>query len=172
MIFSDLVSKVWSRFRKRQGPVSMVLLLRKPSFLRMDGLSAAVERGWGLSSIDQGPDNFVTQSGNKGLVYVKPHLIGLLTSNRPYLGVDPTEHSKMFFQADQRKAWSEHDAWISLDYVRGGRDFALEYSALARLAAELLDESCSGLYIPRESSLIPNDSFLLGELKHMALKTS
>jgi len=148
----------------------MVLLLRKPVPLHSDKLSTAVEHAWGVSSIGEDVDSFITQSGDKGLVYVKPHLISLLNASRPYFNVDPEEHAKALPQASQRKAWGEHQAWISLDYVRGGRDLELEYSVLARLAAEMLDENCSGLYIPRESSFIPNDSFLFRELEQMALK--
>jgi hypothetical protein len=82
--------------------------------------------------------------------------------------VDPHEYAKMLPQDSQQKAWGEHEAWISLDYLRGGRDLELEYSALARLAAEMVDENSSGLYIPRESSFIPNDDSLRGALEQMA----
>jgi hypothetical protein len=148
----------------------MVLLLRNPVSLRTETLSAALKHGWGLSSIDDSSDSFVTQSENKGLVYIRPHLIGILNSNRPYLNIDSSKQAQIFPQASQQKAWKEHDAWLSLDYMRGGRNLELEYSVLARLAAGMLDENCSGIYIPRENSLIPNDSFLLGELMHMAQK--
>ena len=147
--------RLWSRLRNRPGPVSMVLLLRKPASLHSERLSVAVEHAWGVSQIAEGSDSFVTQSGDKGLVYVKPHLISLLNSSRPYFDVDSNEHAKALSQASQRKAWSEHEAWISLDYLRGGRDIELEYSVLARLAAEMLDKNCCGLYIPRKTASYP-----------------
>jgi hypothetical protein len=166
MIFPALVQGVWSRLRRR-APVSMVLLLRKPIFFTNERLSAAVEHAWGSVPTRGDSDHFVTQSEDKSVVYVKPHMISLLNSNKPYFNVNPDEHAKTLPQASQQKAWRDHRAWISLDYIRSGRDIELEYSTLARLAAEMVDENCSGLYVPRERSFIPNDISLRDALEKM-----
>lgn len=167
MIFSTLVQGLWSRLF-RTAPVSMVLLLRKPIFFSNERLSAAVEQAWGDMLTRGSSDHFVTRSEDKSVVYVKPHMISLLNSNKPYFNVDPNEHAKTLPQTSQQKAWREHRAWISLDYISSGRDIELEYSTLARLAVEMADENCSGLYIPRERSFVPNDLSLRDALEKMA----
>jgi len=72
----------------------------------------------------------------------------------------------------QQTAWRDHNAWTSLDYIKSGRDIELEYSTLARLAAKMVNENCSGLYIPRERSFIPNDNSLHEALEQMAKNRS
>lgn len=171
-LFSDsIVKKLRARLGRTPQPVSMVLLLRRSISLSKVNLSAAVENAWNISLADPDTDNFVTQSGDKGLIYIKPHFIGLLNSPKPYLNLDPNKHARTLPQPSQQEAWREHHAWISLDYLKGNIDPELEYSVLARLASRMLDDNCTGLYIPQESSLIPHDPSLLNTLEQLAVKT-
>lgn len=156
----ELRSRLWNRV----GPVSLVLLLRNPIFFDTERLSASIQYFDAMSSIEGTTDNFVTSSGETAIVYLKPHMISLLNSDKPYFNVDPNEYAKLFPQASQQQGWSEHRAWTSLDYLRGGRDVEMEYRVLAQLAALILDQNCSGLYIPQEKSFVPNDSSLMNAL--------
>jgi len=97
-MFSYLVGGLWARMRSRSNPVSMVLLLRKPTFLSQEQLSAIVEQAWGALLIERVSDHFVTQSEDKSVVYVKPHMISLMNSSRPYLNVDPSDMQKHFLK--------------------------------------------------------------------------
>lgn len=172
-LFSDsIVKKLRARLGRTPQPVSMVLLLRRSISLSKVKLSAVVEKAWNISLADTDSDNFVTQSGDKGLIYIKPHFIGLLNSPKPYLNVDPNKHARTLPQPSQQEAWREHHAWISLDYLKGNIDPELEYSVLARLASGMLDDNCAGLYIPQENSFIPHNAFLLNTLEQLAATRS
>lgn len=171
-LFLDSIVKLRTWLGRSPQPVSMVLLLRSSISLNKVKLSAAVEKAWNISLADPDSDNFVTQSGDKGLIYIKPHFIGLLNSPKPYLNVDPNKHARTLLQPSQQKAWSEHHAWISLDYLRGNIDPELEYSVLARLASGMLDDNCAGLYIPQESSFMPHDASLLNTLEQISAARS
>ena len=170
-VFLSLVSRPWLRFLNRPGPVSMVLFLREPASLPHEKLSAVLQQPWCISSVADASESLITLSGDKGLVYVKPHLISILNSNKPYLSLDANQQGKLLLQPRQRDAWIQHRGWISLDYLKGGQDLESEYAILARFAAEILDTNCSGLYIPREGSFIPNDASLRGVLEQIAAKT-
>jgi len=52
--------------------------------------------------------------------------------------------------------------------MKGELDTELAYCVLSKLVAEMLDDNCSGIYIPRKRSLIPNDASLYQELQKLA----
>jgi hypothetical protein len=112
--------------------------------------------------------NFIKASGERALVSAGPHLISLKSCPRPYLSDNPKEYAKNLLRLSQQRAWAEHSAWVSLDYLQGGVKPELEYGVLARLAAEMIDDKCCGIYVPRESSFAPNDGSLYGFLKQIA----
>jgi hypothetical protein len=53
---------------------------------------------------------------------------------------------------------------LGVDYLNDDVSVELGYCVLSQLIAEMLDGNCTGIYIPREQSLIPNDDSLYLEL--------
>jgi hypothetical protein len=62
----------------------------------------------------------------------------------------------------------EHSACIAVDYLNYDVDVQLGYCVLSKFVAEMLDRNCTGIYIPRENRLIPNDESLYSELQRVA----
>jgi hypothetical protein len=152
-------------------PVSMVLLLREARFPTLDQLRSAGERAFGTPfNDDKESRHFVVQVVLFTIMKADRHTLSFLNYRKPYGEGDfPQEFGKSLPKANQRQAWAEHTAWTAVDYVKGGVDLELEYAVLATVCAEILDPNCSGLYIPREQSFIPNDGSLTGELQRVAM---
>jgi hypothetical protein len=100
---------------------------------------------------------------------VGPHLLTFAYSDRPYgKGEFPDDFAASMPHQSQKQAWEAHQAWIAVDYVKGGVDVELEYSILARICSQLIDSNCAGVYVPREQSFMPNDGSLQAALQHIA----
>jgi hypothetical protein len=71
---------------------------------------------------------------------------------------DPEEIAKELELAQEnlRDAWRQHHAWTSIDCMNMSDDVELEYCVVAKLAAELLDDNCIGIYVPQENSFLAN----------------
>lgn len=137
-------------FRKRvdeSGPVSLVLLLKTPQFWDGNELATAVARATSILSGDESTEQFVTGGGDKAVLYIKPHMMTLLTANKPYFGQDPHDYSKSLSGIEQQIAWSSHRAWAAIDYLKGGENLAEEYRVLSSVAGQpkrkLLRNVCS-----------------------------
>jgi hypothetical protein len=147
---------------------SMVLLLRKPHFFHDNELRSAAEKAWGISfSGGKGSMHCVIQSGTVTLMKAGPHLLNFFHHSKPYVDNSKT-NVDWLPQASQRQAWAEHTACVGVDYMNRNTDVELSYCVLAKLVAEMLDENCAGIYVPRENSLIPHDKSLYGELQKIA----
>jgi hypothetical protein len=97
-----------------------------------------------------------------------PHLLNFINYHKPYVD-NPNEHIEWLQHASQRHAWAEHLAWVGVDYMNNNDvDVELAYCVLSKLVAEIVDQNCTGIYIPRESSLIPNGLSLYRELQEVA----
>jgi hypothetical protein len=152
----------------------MVLLLREPRFLTLNELRAAAEKAFGVP-FNGGKESrhFVIQKAMITQMKAGPHMLSFLNYTKPYGEEDfPKEFATSLLQDSQKRAWSEHKSWTAVDYVKGGADLELEYAVLARLCAEMLNSNCSGLYVPREQSLIPNDESLREDLLGIAASRS
>lgn len=146
-----------------------MLLLRNPRSFSAQELRLAAEKAWGVPfGGDAGSKNFVIQAGFRLLIKVGPHLLVLFGVSKPYFGGDPRENLEWLPQESQRRAWAEHVAWTAIDYMRGEPETELAYGVLSKIAAAILDENRTGIYIPRERSLAPNDASLYRELQKMA----
>jgi hypothetical protein len=151
-----------------QEPLSMVLLLRTPHFFRDIELRTAAEKAWGVSFSDgEGSMHCVIQKGTTTLMKAGPHLLSFCHYPKPYVE-NPKENTAWLPKASQRRAWAEHEACLGVDYMNRDPDAELAYCVLAKLIAEMLDENCAGIYVPREKSLIPNDGSLYPELQRIA----
>jgi hypothetical protein len=96
------------------------------------------------------------------------HLLFLRFFNypRPYID-NPRDNVKWLRQTSQQRAWTEHLACVGVDYLNPKTDLELGYCVLAKLVAELIDENCTAIYVPRESALAPNDELLYSQLQEM-----
>ena len=152
---------------QRDDPVSLVLLLREPRFPTLDQLRSAGKRAFG-TPFNGGKESqhFVMQAALLTIMKVGPHTLSFLNYTKPYGANDfPPDFAMAFPEANQREAWTAHNAWTAVDYVKGGTDLTAEYGVLATLCAEIIDTNCSALYDPRKQTLIPNDGLLRQELK-------
>ncbi len=146
----------------------MVMLLREPHFFKAEELRSAAERAWNVSFAGgEDSKHTVVQSGHVTLMKAGPHLLNLLQSAKPYIE-NPQNNVEWLPQVIQREAWAKHRACNAVDYLNYEADVELAYSVLAGFVGELIDGNCTGIYIPGESSLIPNDASLYFQLKQMA----
>jgi hypothetical protein len=154
----------WQRTSKRE-PLSMVLLLRKPHLFTAAELRLAAERAWHRSFDGEAKESmqFVSQAGTVTFMKAGPHFLNFYYYPGPYVE-KPTENVDWLPQPSQRQAWIHHSRCLGVNYLNDGVSVELGYSVLSQLVAEMLDGNCTGIYIPREQSLIPNDESLYLEL--------
>ncbi len=166
-IFRRLVPLRWQRTTEGE-PLSIVLLLRTPHFFNAEELRLAAERAWRTSFAGgEGSMHCVAQSGKATLLKAGPHLLSFFYYPKPYVD-KPKEQIDWLPEEAQRRAWIEHSACVGVDYLNRKVDVELGYCVLSKLVAEILDGNCTGIYIPRESKLVPNDDSLYLELQKIA----
>ena len=155
------------RVRKNK-PVLLVVLLRKPHLLSEEELRAAAEKAWGLSFAESdGSTRYVVTSGDARVLNAGQHLLSFHSSNEPYVAV-PKDDLSWLPKASQQRAWAEHSACLYVYYLTPGTDFELAHCILAKVLAQLLDSNCTGLYSPDEDGLIPADESFYEQLQAMA----
>ncbi len=153
--------------RNRQdNPISIVLLLRWPCRWSKHELVAAAERAWGAGQ--PFTEIIAEHAENKTVLISPPHIITLLSYDRPYLDGDPHIEAKAFHESSQQEAWARHSAWTALDYHGAAPTGEKAYGILAGLAAELLDANCTAAFLPGERRLISNDEALSANLRSLA----
>ena len=166
-IFRKLIPMRWQRTSKDE-PLSMVMLLRKPHLFNAEELRLAAQSAWHTSfASGEGSMHCVVQSGELTLLKAGPHLLSFFCYPKPYID-NPREQIDWLPQVSQRRAWVEHSAYIGVDYLNHDVDVQLGYCVLSKLVAEMLDRNCTGIYIPRENRLIPNDDSLYSALQRTA----
>ena len=158
----------WQR-TTRGEPLSMVLLLRKPHLFSAEELRLAAERAWHTSFAgkENGSKHCVVQSETVTLMKAGPHALNFFYYPEPYIE-SPKENVDWLPHPSQRQAWVNHSACVGVDYLNYNVSVELGYCVLSKLVAEMLDGNCTGIYIPRESRLIPNDESLYLELQKVA----
>jgi hypothetical protein len=154
----------WQRTSTRE-PLSIVLLLRKPHLFTAAELRLAAERAWHRSFDGHEKESMhcVQQAGTVTMMKAGPHLLNFFYYPGPYVE-NPKENMDWLPQPSQREAWLQHSGCLGVDYLNHGVSVELGYCVLSQLVAEMLDGNCTGIYIPREQSLIPNDETLYLEL--------
>jgi hypothetical protein len=167
-VFQRVVPVRWQRVGKKE-PLSVVMLLRAPHVFRTEELQSAAERAWRVSFAGRRSESMhcVAQSGPTTLLKAGPHLLSFFHYAKPYIE-NHEENTSWLPLESQRRAWAEHAACVGVDYMNAKTDVELAYCVLAKLVAELVDENCSAIYMPRESSLIPNNGTLYSELQKIA----
>jgi len=152
------LSRLWVRNGKEEKmPFSIILLLRKPHVFTESELRAAGERGFGKRFDGKAdPMYFVVQKGAFTMVKAGPNVMNLVHANQPYLG-DAEAVAKQLPHEEQQRAWLEHTAWAALDFWNLKQPKADAYAVLARLALQLGDQNCSGVFLPADNLMMPND---------------
>ena len=170
MALPKFLMKLWRQITARlfgsrnspgvSGPISVVLLLKHPSFWSGQELATAVTRAFDVPFSTENPEQFVTSRNDRAVLYIKPHLVSVFAASRPYLSHDPREFAKSLPEIDLQQAWANHKGWAAIDYLRGGANVGAEYGVLSKIAVELINDNCSGIFIPREGLLFPNNEVL------------
>ncbi len=141
-------------FRRKQPhddmPYSIVLLLRSPFKMTEEVLAAAASRAYGVAYDGSDPMYFVMLSPVLKIVKAGKSAISLLESAHPYLD-DPEETAKGFSHPELRKAWAQHRGWVAFDLLATKLRKRDAYRVMAALIAELLEDRCAGIYLPKEN---------------------
>ena len=143
----------------------MVLLLRKPHLFSAEELRLAAERAWHTSFAgeENSSKDCVVQSATVTLMKAGPHALNFFYYPEPYVE-NPKGSVDWLPHPSQRQAWANHAACVGVDYLNYDVSVELGYAVLSKLVAEMLDGNCTGVYIPQQRSLIPNDESLYLEL--------
>jgi len=141
---------------KKDGFISIVVLLPSAQALTEDVLLAAAERGYGTSGGENDTIVQAIEAGHAFLVKFGPHILTVNNSFRPYFD-DPAAAAASIPELRRRKAFAEHRAWRSVDYIAGSFKAEVEkaYRILGKLSAELLDAGYLGLYFPAMNEVVP-----------------
>jgi hypothetical protein len=159
----------WTQFRspapEEEEPISFVFLLRQRRALSMSELQAAAERAFGLKfDSDPKATHFVRPTDAPGSFFVAAPRFTLLVLNvpKPY-GEARTKQAGPQLE----KAFQDHRAWLSVDWVERGDDCNSDeaFRAIGKLAAELAGDDCLALYCPRTRQMITHGPDLLPLLR-------
>jgi hypothetical protein len=106
------------------------------------------------------------------VVRAEGHFMTLANAANPY-GDNPAKAEQMR-DLQCRKAWREQRAFISLDYIRSVLPISPQekYAVLAKLAAELLADECTGSCFSGEHKIIPAHADLETSCETLALLKS
>jgi hypothetical protein len=96
-----------------------------------------------------------------------PHVINLFYFGSPMVE-NPAANDAWLPQEEQRRAWRQHIAVVSFDYLTPGQRVSITYASIAKLLAELLGDECAAIYLRRENTLLPNSPAMRGELRELA----
>ena len=141
------------RGRRKRPLVSIVLLLRQGRFLNDKSLARAAHAAWGgeFTTGEPGAEqNFV--AGETPLFMIRAGGAAYLVHNQSQSYFD--DHEKVISQTNElrlRTALSEHAAWIAVDLLDGGQEFAKPtqaYPKIAKLVAELSGPDCVAVLCP------------------------
>jgi hypothetical protein len=145
---------------------SMVLLLRNPHIFTEGEFRRAAERAWAVSfSSLEGSTRQTIRTDDAVFLEAGPHRLSLVNYAKPYEH-NPQEDLGWLPGVSQQRAWAEHTACCWVYYMTAGTDLELAHCVLAKVVAELLDDNCTGVFIPSEYSLIPAEAASL-ELRRM-----
>jgi len=147
----------------------MVLLLRKPHLFSGEELRLAAQRAWRTSFAgkESNSKHCVVQSTTVTLMKAGPHALNFFYYPEPYIE-NPEDDVDWLPHPSQRQAWVNHSACVGVNYLNYDVSVELGYAVLSKIVAEMLDGNCTGVYIPQQRRLIPNDESLYLELQKLA----
>ncbi len=117
------------------------------------------------------PDNFLPADNATGTATFCPLCAILLcflfrSWPHPYIP-NPEEDVDWLVSLSQKKSWSDHKACCWIYYQTAATDLELAQCVIAKVAVELLDANCTGVFMPSEFALIPGE-IASEELRSMA----
>jgi len=162
MRIREKIRGLWTRFWGEDHDfISVVLFLSRPRTLTKISLNQAAARVRNQVSIRNTKTEFVVINGPVILVQSRGHLLNVLSAARPYIS-DKEGFIKTRKNIEVCDAVLKHNAWLSVDYISGGkgRDIPVDarYRAAARLAAELLEDDCLAVCLPDKDVVVPVSS--------------
>jgi hypothetical protein len=165
-VFRRVVPLRWFRAGEDKPP-AMILLLRQPHTFSAEEIQAAAERAWGLafwSTRGSGRRILVFDEGV--VLQAGPHQLSFRSWPHPYIP-NPEEDVDWLVSLSQKKSWSDHKACCWIYYQTAATDLELAQCVIAKVAVELLDANCTGVFMPSEFALTPGE-IASEELRSMA----
>lgn len=140
---------------------SIIIMLRKSHQFSEEELQAAAERAWG-KKFDGKEDPMYFVSAGPTLTVVKAGRHVIRVTSVPTRFADDDEYAlAQLPRPEQKKAWTEHSACASLDFLNDLRSTGISdaeaYSSMAKLALQLGDPNCAAIFIPIKNMMMPND---------------
>ena len=146
---------------KEKQLTSFVLLLSGPRIMTAPLLGSVVARAWGgtyetaddVEADKEGPTWVV---GKSPIFLLKSEEAIYMLHNFPKPYTDPQEMAQGASDLRLKKAIEDHRAWMAVDYMHGfvpDRPREGYYLPIARLIAELADDSCLAIYHPESGRI-------------------
>ena len=135
----------------------MILLLRQPHTFSEEEIRAAAERAWGLAFWStRGSERRILVSDEGAFLRAGRHQLALRSWPHPY-EPNPQDDVDWLSSPSQQKSWSDHKACCWIYYQTARTDLELAECVIAKVAVELLDANCTGVFMPGEFALIPGE---------------
>jgi hypothetical protein len=176
MSFVEKAKKIWQRIigQEAKDPRSIIFFQRRPHVFSEAELQTAGERGWRKRFDGVEDPMFFVSYQPPILVIVKAgrYVIRLTHIMGRYVDDDELALSQLP-KDEQKKAWREHHGFVHLelfnDFSSSDKRIPIKeaFAALAQLALQLGDTNCTGVYIPGENIMMPNDGTLEEGLRMM-----
>jgi hypothetical protein len=147
----------WWRVGKR-GPISMILLFRKAHAFTEEAIRRAAENVWGLSFSNlETAVRRISKTDDGFSIWAGPHVLSVCPYSEPCAD-KAEENTDWLPQPNQQRGWVDHTACCRINYWTAATDLELAHCDLAKVVVRLLNENCTGAYIPSEDSLIPTEN--------------
>jgi uncharacterized protein YegJ (DUF2314 family) len=160
----------WLIRQPKEAPlISVVLHFQRAFPLAEDTLRTAIVRAWGRD-VNKGLNESVALLGSICFVNFDGMSLHLTNAPRPYCPAEYLEQAlKEFPEMRQQKVVRKHKAFLAIDLLKpknpDRKSKEACYRRIARLAAEFVDGSCLGVYLPETGHLRPYDSDLIKALQ-------
>jgi hypothetical protein len=143
---------------------SVVLLLLSPQALGKEDALRIASQAWDES--EQGISIAEGTSRGSWIIQASDLLFGLRSGRSRW--PEPVQERN----AARRRAWEQHRAWLSVDYVEGSHTPPSEwpscYKLLFLVVHQLWDENCCGFYLPAQEVTVPNVGDLISSIRWAA----
>jgi len=173
----SILDKLASLFKRKataeeRPPRAVVLLLRGPATVTEGRLRTAIFRAWnwhiGTTDAESTAQGLLVCATPTSVITLENYLFIVNSFERPYWD-DPDRFAAQIPDLRQRHVVKDSRAWLSVDVIRPDQLSPAEnieaYRKICRLAAELLDSNCLGVYLPETGVLRAQDEALLAAMR-------